>query len=159
MTCPVLSRTHNRIESEPMKTDLEIDLKTARLEFRWAHPNLVINPRESDAPGIDVRAVPAERVLLGDSYSSDERWFAFYEEDCFDPPVWIVRADSWETAYEVFCDEALDSVDLEDLDPEQRVAVEGEGNLPDGYSISSDGKLIYTETSMGYEIELISVIF
>jgi hypothetical protein len=36
---------------------------------------------------------------------TDGQWFACYNVDCFDPPMAIVRARSFESAYEVFCDE------------------------------------------------------
>jgi len=38
----------------------------------------------------------------------DGAWFACYNVDCFDPPFAIIRARSFEQAYEVFCDEFSD---------------------------------------------------
>jgi hypothetical protein len=47
---------------------------------------------------------------------TDGKWFACYNVDCFDPPFAIVRARSFETAYEVFCDEFEDWLKVDDSD-------------------------------------------
>lgn len=36
---------------------------------------------------------------------TDGKWFACYNVDCFDPPFAVIRARSFESAYEIFCDE------------------------------------------------------
>jgi hypothetical protein len=44
------------------------------------------------------------------------KWFACYNVDCFDPPMAIIRARSFESAYEVFCDEFSDWLKVDDAD-------------------------------------------
>lgn len=139
-----------------MKTSIELDLSKARLVFGWRFSNLVVNPRESER--FDVHNVPTSRIIdeCGDA---DARWFGFYEEDCASPPIYLVRAHTFEQAYEDFID-SRPEVDVDDLDEEQRAMVEDrEGNLPDGYTIDSSGRLVCTETIMGYEVELKEVTF
>lgn len=53
------------------------------------------------------------------------QWFAFANVDCFDPPVAIIRARTFETAYDVFCDEfsrwmAVDETDAKDYPEDER---------------------------------------
>lgn len=38
-------------------------------------------------------------------------WFFFYEMDCFYPPIYAIRASSFESAYEVFLDEFATVID------------------------------------------------
>lgn len=132
-----------------MKTSIELDLTKARLVFGWRFRNLVVNPTDSER--FDVHNVPTSRIIdeCGDS---DAKWFAFYEEDCFDPPIWIVRAESFERAYEDFVD-SRPEVNLEDLDEDQREELEGSGDLS-GYAYNLSGRLVYTEAIMGHEVEL-----
>lgn len=54
-----------------------------------------------------------DRYYIDDS---DGQWYACYNVDCFDPPFAIVRARSFETAYEVFCDEFSDWLKVEEPD-------------------------------------------
>lgn len=170
----------------PDKIEIAFDRKSTRLVFKGMGQHLIINPRpakcefqfdpnagnyscaECDKSGFDddhheecwgasggPLRIPLERVI--DEYADSESpWFAFWEEDCFEPPIWIVRAESFEQAYEDFVD-ALPAADLEDLDEDQRAMVEGGGNLPDGYTFDSQGALKHTETIQGREIELIEV--
>ena len=56
---------------------------------------------------------------------TDSAWdgpaFAFYEETMFDPPVYVVHADTWEAAYDEYVDRHVDELtdpDLYDYDPE-----------------------------------------
>lgn len=130
--------------------EIKIDMTKARLVFDWRFRPLVINPRESER--FDVHAVPLSRVI-DESGDSEAVWFAFFEEDCFDPPIYIVRAESWEQAYEDFLDTRPDA-DLSDWSDEERAEFEAGGNHPDGYSFTSDGRIVYSEAVMGYEIEL-----
>ncbi|MFO0964632.1 MAG: hypothetical protein U0793_03465 [Gemmataceae bacterium] len=55
----------------------------------------------------------------------EERFFMVYVEDCFDPPIAIVRADSEQDAEELFVDELpwahITEPDLNDYDPETLV--------------------------------------
>jgi hypothetical protein len=56
---------------------------------------------------------------------SSGRWFACYNVDCFDPPMAIVRARTWEDAYSVFITEferwmKVDSTDAGDYPEDDR---------------------------------------
>src|SRR3954468_7216820 len=56
---------------------------------------------------------------------TDGEWFACYNVDCFDPPMAIIRARSFETAYEVFCNEfekwlAVDDISAADYPEDDR---------------------------------------
>lgn len=79
-----------------------------------------------------------------------DRFFAFWVEDCFDPPVYVIRADSFESAYEIFCDEfsrliEISESDLPDYDPET-------------LNYSASGVPIDTEAVNGREIKLLSLV-
>ncbi len=60
----------------------------------------------------------AQQISAKSAYLSDygKRFFAFYVADCFDPPIAIIRADSWESGYEIFCDEFSDWMKIDDSD-------------------------------------------
>jgi hypothetical protein len=56
---------------------------------------------------------------------TEGEWFACYNVDCFDPPFAVIRARSFEQAYEVFCDEfsrwfAVDEKDADDYPEDER---------------------------------------
>lgn len=138
-----------------MKIAIEFDTATDRIEFAWKFRPLVINAEESER--FDVHNVPVSRVIDNQYGAADSAspWFAFYVEDCFDPPIWLVRADSWESAYDDFVD-ALPETDLGDLDEDQRNELESTGDLS-GYTYDSSGLLKYTEAVMGYETKIVSV--
>jgi hypothetical protein len=77
------------------------------------------------------------------------RFFAFWVADCFDPPIAIVRADSWENAYEIFLDEferwiKIDEPDLGDYDEET-------------LTYNSNGTPIDSEAVNGQEIKLVRI--
>lgn len=128
-----------------MKIDIEFDLKSARMVFAWHHSNLVINPRESEK--FDAHAVPLSRVY--DDTGSDGQWFGMYEEDCADPPIYLIRADSFESAYEVFCEEFASTLDEITLSDYERTP---DGDF-EGLTLTSRG-WISTEAIMGYEVDL-----
>lgn len=162
------------------KIEIEFDLTKTRLEFSGMGRPLVINPHPAKCPAFkfvpgnnytcgtcgksgtgpehsgegspEISVVPLTRFLdeSGDYAAS---WFAFWEEDCMDPPIWIVRAESFERAYEDFC-ETLPEVNVEDLDADQ-IAAEKEGNLS-GYSYADGVGLVYTEAVNGREIDIVS---
>ncbi len=106
-----------------------------------------------------------------DDYGS---FFVFYVEDCFDPPLYVIRADTFESAYEIFCDEfsrliAIDDSDLSDYlheyDCPNRGRALTEENHEDPCSCggerlnySSSGVAIDTEAVQGSEITLLRVI-
>jgi hypothetical protein len=77
------------------------------------------------------------------------RWFAFYNVDCFDPPFAIIRARSFETAYEIFCDEferwlAVDATAAVDYPEDDR-------------NYNGNGTHIDTDNVHGHELFLVSV--
>ena len=79
-----------------------------------------------------------------------DHFFAFWVEDCFAPPIAIIRATLFEDAYEIFCDEfsrwmAIDETDLHDYDRET-------------LNYSASGVAIDTESVQGEEIELLRII-
>ena len=137
--------------------NIEFDLKTTRLEFRGLGNGLIVNPRP-DETGMSYQpaSVPTSRVIDNQygGADSDSPWFVFFHENCAWPSYWIVRAESWESAYEEFLDEQpeADPSDLADAgwDPETS------DDLPDGFSWDSSGRIVYSECIMGHEIELIS---
>jgi hypothetical protein len=132
-----------------MKIDIEVDLKSARLVFHGSIASvLVVNPCESER--YDVHAVPLTRFY--DDTGSDGDWFAFWEEDCHAPPVYILRADSFESAYEVFCEEFVHPLDEDTLKDYERTP---EGDY-EGLTLTSRG-WISTESIQGHEIELKAV--
>lgn len=110
-----------------------------------------------------VEAEPAETIAFWDQYGHDAKradhyglddwgngFFAFWVENCFDPSIAIVRADSFETAYEIFCDEfadwiKIDDSDLADYDPET-------------LNYNGSGVAIDTESVQGSEISLLRII-
>jgi hypothetical protein len=76
-------------------------------------------------------------------------WFAFANVDCFDPPFAIIRARSFEAAYDVFCDEferwiQVDAPDAADYPEEDRV-------------YNGHGTHIDTDNVQGFELRLVSV--
>ena len=137
-----------------MKTSIELDLSKARLVFGWRFSNLVVNPTEAER--FDAHSVPTSRII-DESGDAEAKWFGFYEEDCMAPPIYLVRAHTFEQAYEDFID-SRPEVSFEDLDEEQREELEKSGGLS-GYAYDSSGRLVYTETIMGYEVELKEVTF
>ena len=90
-------------------------------------------------------------VNLEQAGFANDVWVAFYIEDCFDPPVYIVRASSWEEAYEGFIDWQVDQLkieepDLKDYDEES-------------LHYSSNGVPVGTEGVRGKEVWLIEARF
>ena len=128
-----------------MKIDIEFDLKSARLVFGWSFSNLVVNPRESER--FDVHTVPLTRIY--DDTGSGGSWFGMYEEGCMSPPIYLIRADSFESAYEVFCEEFVHPLDEETLKDYEQTS---DGDY-EGLTITGKG-WISTESIQGHEIEL-----
>lgn len=80
---------------------------------------------------------------------TDGHWYACYNVDCFDPPFAIVRARSWETAYEVFCDEFSDWLKVDESDANDYAE--------DDRHYSSSGVHIDTDNVQIHEIQLLTV--
>lgn len=77
-------------------------------------------------------------------------WYLFWVEDCFDPPVYLVRGESFEDAYDWFLTEKenLLAVDLDFLDDAEKNELITNGTLP-GMDYNDNGTLIYTEAIQG----------
>lgn len=80
---------------------------------------------------------------------TDGRWFACYNVDCFDPPFAVIRAKSFEVAYEVFTDEysrwfAVDAQDAGDYPEDER-------------NYSASGVHIDTDNIQIQEMRLVSI--
>jgi hypothetical protein len=78
------------------------------------------------------------------------KWFYFANVDCFDPPIAIIRARSFESAYEVFCDEferwmVVDEPDAKDYPEDER-------------NYNSNGTHIDASGVQGYELKLLSIL-
>lgn len=76
-------------------------------------------------------------------------WFMFANVDCYDPPVAIIRARSFESAYVIFCDEweqwiAVGDVDAVDYPEDTR-------------QYNNNGTHIDTENIQGHALTLLTV--
>lgn len=81
---------------------------------------------------------------------TEGEFYLFCNCDCAFPPVAIIRADSWEQAYETFCDEfsrwmAIDETDIADYEE-------------DSLNYSASGVAIDTDSVQGFEVILTEVI-
>lgn len=80
---------------------------------------------------------------------TDGKWYACYNVDCFDPPFAVIRARSFEQAYEVFCDEFSDWLKVDESDA---------ADYPDDdRTYSSSGVHIDTDNVQVHEMTLITV--
>lgn len=82
-----------------------------------------------------------------------EGWFAFWIEDCFDPPTWLVRGENFSDAYDWFLCSAERHLIAEesDLEPEMVEALK-RGDCVSGLSYNDNGTLVWTEAVMGREV-------
>ena len=94
------------------------------------------------------RAVRATGVNMD---GTEEHFFLCAVSDCFDPPVWIVRADTASMAEEMFADE------------EKCPALIGDANTADydedseHLHYNSDGKLYDTESIVIIEVKMVAI--
>lgn len=59
--------------------------------------------------------------ILFDAYDDGaENFFAFFEADCFDPPIKLIVADSFESAYDIYMDEFASIPDDSDVEEYER---------------------------------------
>lgn len=94
------------------------DIEATALIFAWG------NDRQLVVPATPVRDSLTLWKLYGNDATeaygfyeeSEGPFFAFWIEDCFDPPVYVVRARTFETAYETFCDEFSRLITIDDSD-------------------------------------------
>lgn len=93
-------------------------------------------------------------VAYGDG---SDRVFLFYCEDCFDPAVWAIVAQSWEDAYERFCEVQADLGHylISDDDPDYSDddgTLTGDGRRVDSSCFSSVGSApFYVVSIVGVE--------
>jgi hypothetical protein len=107
-----------------MKTKTTINVgeveNAIELVFTQGNPNhrYVLQPKsETGQYGYEEDTVsflnrfPKHSVKRTNEHYIDDpsgEWFACYNVDCFDPPFAVIRAQTFEQAYEVFCDEFED---------------------------------------------------
>jgi hypothetical protein len=97
---------------------------------------------------------PAHHIKRTCEYYIDDtqgEWFACYVVDCFDPPFAIIRARSFESAYEVFCDEFADWMKVEESSA---------ADYPeDDRTYNSNGVHIDTDSVQIQPVDLVSITF
>ena len=79
------------------------------------------------------------------SYGSDDAWFAFFAEDCFDPSIHMIRAPSFEAAYYQFVEQEAERGHyvIDENDPDYG---------PDDGTYADHGVRVDTERFQGFEI-------
>lgn len=118
----------------------------------------ILHTKDSEPDYIDHwRRFPGASIKrTSDVYIDDTEgdWFAFYVADCFDPPFVVIRSKSFETAYEVFCDEFSSRIKIDDADI-------GEGKDYDAENInfSASGVPIDTDNVQGHQLTPIAITF
>lgn len=78
------------------------------------------------------------------------KWFACYNVDCFDPPMAIIRAGSWESAYEAFCDEFSQWLEVD--------ASDAKDYPEDSRNYNASGVHIDTDNVQIHELRLLAVV-
>jgi hypothetical protein len=101
-----------------MKTISLNDIEAQALIFGFGNRQLVVTAERLDTLKFwEVYGHDAEQISHKNFYDDgDGSWFVFYVADCFDPPKAVIRARSFETAYEIFCDEFSDWMKIDDSD-------------------------------------------
>lgn len=81
---------------------------------------------------------------------TDGDWFAFFNVDCFDPPFAVIRARSFESAYEIYCDEFSEGLAVDE---------ESAKDYPeDDRDYNSSGVHIDASGVQGFQLRLISIL-
>lgn len=131
-----------------MKLDIEVDASKHRLFFTGFGEGLVVHPWEGEAVDFSLgpQSVPLSRIIDNQYGSADASspWFAFWQEDCAFPPIYLVRAETWEAAYEDFCDEVLEPLSADDMTDYDE----------DEVARNSSGEPIDTESVQGCAVRL-----
>lgn len=131
--------------------DLEIDAHKAVLRFTLHGRPLVHDPRpQEDRPPLLSHEGARASSVSADEGFADSPWFAFWAEDCAFPVFHVIRAQSWEDAYEVFCEQEADRGHylIQEGDPDYS---EDDGHW------TGDGRRVDTECFQGAEVTLASV--
>lgn len=140
-------------ESEPMTNDQVkpiciSDLQATSLLFESKDRKYLWGKGEtSDVVG------PARVSHVIDEWGLDGgTWFIFYLDDCFFPPMYAVRGEHFQAAYEAFCDwHAKNLHGLKIEDDELKDYDE------DSLSFTSNGIPIDAESVCGFEVKLVTI--
>lgn len=103
----------------------------------------------------NVGNVECQQVRHADLDQDEEHFFMCYSEDCYDPPIVIVRAEDMDAAIDVFVEEFPN---LGAMDEETRKEREKDG-LEDTIGYTGQGNIYDTERVMVREIELVRLEF
>ena len=126
---------------------VEIDVQG--LKFSWRFQTLHWHADPAHKWTDDEQFNDHRAAGLYDDYGNGGEWFGFYFEDCMQPPVYIIRARTFEDAYEAFVEEfgdIVDEVDLKDYDKD------------DPRLTWTDRGPVDTASVMGHELTLTSAI-
>ena len=111
--------------------------------------------RESDSH-------PLNLVNPEDWPSNANRFYCFWVEDCFSPPVYLVAVevfgdhdDGFGDAYEVFQDFAADHCHLKIEEPDLKDYLDESGEYTGNYT--SDGQPIDTEAIRGERVSIVRI--
>lgn len=119
----------------------------------WDETKLLKSHDPMDRVGGPYRIVD----FIGDQSIAGDRWFLFAVADCAFPLHDLVRADSWEEAYEIYCDWAAEHRHIKIEQPNLSDYVDEQGEYNGSYT--SDGTPIDTENVCGFEVTLLSLEF
>ena len=89
----------------------------------------------------------------------DDCWpkhFAFWEEDCFDPPQYLICARTFEDAYDIFLEEFGTRVDTTDADFNTEEKCEEAMNNGQ-ITYTGGGTLVHSDRVNGRELKLIKI--
>jgi hypothetical protein len=138
-------------ESTPKTTPVSLPT-TARMVFvtqLLTNPALpidttyILNPRDGETS--DALRIVTLSGIIDEEQDSEARWFIFCEADCAWPTHYIVRATTWEQAWEDFVEACVESMHTDEV-PEE---YDGERKR--------DGSPVNTENVMGREARLVEV--
>lgn len=111
----------------------------------------------------DIVQEPDESILPHDTGcffgAYDDGWpkhFAFWEEDCFDPPQYLICAESFEDACDIFLEEFGTKVDLSDSDYDTEEKVEEAINNGE-ITYTGGGTLVHSGSVNGRELKLVKI--
>lgn len=88
------------------------EVRAKVVSWRWKNQRLVFGMTQSDAgirwPNESINTTSNVYV----DHTDAEKWFAFWVADCMDPPIYVIRAESWEDAYDVFVHEFASAIGI-----------------------------------------------
>lgn len=94
------------------------------------------------------------KSLSGVIDNAEDKWFIFYVEDCYDPGMYAISANSFQDAYDWFITacEHLVKIDEEDL-KDYNVGDGDDGKLD--CSFNDNGTPVDTELVQGFEVKIV----